>query len=163
MQLLFLEIVTYLKLIWRHSLIEMTFYDVPNVRLRKHWVKHVLKALSGIYSPYTFSTNQPKITLHCKSEQLHAQHHLRENFRPLVVLKLVQHLCPCRILHSSTQRVMPLRLSVIRPAFCIVAVHLHGTNFLQYFRRVLLWCDNVYSWRFNCTWATLLLNVRIRL
>jgi len=56
---------------------------------------------------------------------------------------------------------MPLWLYAIRRAFCNVAVHLHGTNFLQYSRRVFLWCDNVYLWKFNCTWATLLLYVRI--
>jgi len=33
------------------------------------------------------STNQPKITLHGKSEQLHMQHHIREHFQSLVVLK----------------------------------------------------------------------------
>jgi len=36
------------------------------------------------------------------------------------------------------QRVMPLWLYVIRRAFCNVAVHLHGTNFLQYSHHVLL-------------------------
>jgi len=46
-------------------------------------------------------------------------------------------------------------------AFCNVAVHLHDNNFLQYYHHVLLWCDNAYLWRFNCTWATLLLNVRL--
>jgi len=56
---------------------------------------------------------------------------------------------------------MPLWLCAIRRAFCNVTVHLHGTDFLQYSRRVFLWCDNVYLWKFNCTWATLLLNVRI--
>ena len=66
-------------------------------------------------------------------------------------------------LHSSTQRGIPLWLSVIWRAFCNVAVHLHDTNFLQYSRRVLLWCDDIYLWRFNCTWATPLLNVRLGL
>jgi len=52
----------------------------------------------------------------------------------------------CIPLHSSTQRMIPLWLSVIRRAFCNVAVHLHDTNFLQYCRQVLLWCDDVYLW-----------------
>jgi len=49
-----------------------------------------------------------------------------------------KHECTGYILHSSTQRGIPLWLSVIQRAFCNVAVHLHDTNFLQYFRRVLL-------------------------
>ena len=56
---------------------------------------------------------------------------------------------------------MPLWLCVMRRAFCNVAVHLCSTNFLHYSCRVFLWCDNVCLWKFNCTWATLLLNVRI--
>ena len=52
-------------------------------------------------------------------------------------------------------------VSLPNVASCNVAVHLHDTSFLQYSRRVL-WCDNVYLWRFNCTWATLLQNVRLK-
>ena len=63
------------------------------------------------------------------------------------------------ILHSSAHRRIPL--SVIWQAFCNVAAHQHDTNFLQYSRHVLLWCDDVYLWQFKRTWATLLLNVRL--
>jgi len=47
----------------------MIFSGIPDLRLRKRQVKHVLKARSGIaYSSFTSrSTNQSKITLHCKS------------------------------------------------------------------------------------------------
>jgi len=44
-----------------------------NIGAEKNQVKHVIKVHSGIQ------------TLHCKCEQLHMQHHLRENFQPLVL------------------------------------------------------------------------------
>ena len=49
-------------------------------------------------------------------------------------------------------------VSLSNMAFCNVAIHLHDIIFLQYSRRALnlMWCDDVYLWRFNCTWATLL-------
>jgi len=59
-------------------------YGVPNLRLRKHQAKPVLKAHSGIQP-------KAKVTFHCKSEQPHMQHHLRKNFQPLVVSNSVAH------------------------------------------------------------------------
>ena len=64
----------------------MLFYGGLNLKLRKHQVKHVLKVNSGI-QPMRFVPINPKtqITLNCKSEQLHMQHHVGENFQPLVL------------------------------------------------------------------------------
>jgi len=55
------------------------FYGVFDLRLRKHQVKHVLKARSGI-QPMRFLPIKPKITLYCKSRPTPYATSLRREF-----------------------------------------------------------------------------------
>jgi len=63
-------------------------------------------------------------------------------------------------MHSSRQGEIPLWLSVIRRAFCSVAVHLHETNFLQYSRRIFCGAT-MYIYDDSTALEPLLLNVRL--
>jgi len=80
----------------------MIFYGVPNFRLGKHQVNHVIKAHSGIQPAHRLQ-NKPQTLLHCKSEQLHMQRHLTENFqlhevlKPVHTLKINTYQCDSKI------------------------------------------------------------------
>ena len=93
------------------------------------WSRRILE-----YSPCTFyqSNQKSKITLYCKSEELHMQYHLIENFQPFVVLKpsthIKNHQLPMK--YTNGLLITEKKLAQIGTRLCLF----HSNFFTLFFR-----------------------------